>query len=312
MSFHTLPSLYQSQKCFVTYGQMGHVDAQQLPTRGKPWTSIAAQGFIHKIDLIVPQSSFQVLHDKLFQDRPQPHFFRVKMALVDVLSGEFFTQYIKTGTAPLSGKSDVDNTFTLHEGVLNMYLDKETYERAGLPGKPQGPKGSRGEKPRWVVTYNLRSPSMLHGKKGFDRLVYSCKNVFDKQQTWLFFNVAKSAPNPDPLLNFLPQQCIPRTRQSKDLEVEYAPLALPRQVLKNLDRTSLEEVATDIYEWLSLIRLDSPRVEVHDKIDPYLSQYSAPGSRMPSKDDSTKDSSFLDMALSLCDELLEDGIKEQR
>lgn len=33
---------------------------------------------------------------------------------------------------------------------------------------------------------------MLHGKKGFDRLVYSCKNVFDKQQTWLFFNVAKS------------------------------------------------------------------------------------------------------------------------
>ena len=30
-----------------------------------------------------------------------------------------------------------------------MFVDKETYERAGLPGKPYGPKGGRGTKPRW-------------------------------------------------------------------------------------------------------------------------------------------------------------------
>lgn len=30
-----------------------------------------------------------------------------------------------------------------------MYLDKETYERAGLVGKPHGVKGQRGLKPRW-------------------------------------------------------------------------------------------------------------------------------------------------------------------
>ena len=30
-----------------------------------------------------------------------------------------------------------------------MYLDKESYEKAGLVGKPQGPKGTRGTKPRW-------------------------------------------------------------------------------------------------------------------------------------------------------------------
>lgn len=30
-----------------------------------------------------------------------------------------------------------------------MYLDKETYERAGLVGKPYGAKGGRGSKPRW-------------------------------------------------------------------------------------------------------------------------------------------------------------------
>lgn len=30
-----------------------------------------------------------------------------------------------------------------------MYLDKETYERAGLVGQPYGAKGNRGLKPRW-------------------------------------------------------------------------------------------------------------------------------------------------------------------
>jgi ribonuclease P/MRP protein subunit RPP40 len=94
-----------------------------------------------------------------------------------------------------------------------MYLDKETYERAGLVGKPHGAKGNRGLKPRWsafticyrgisqihlhciyaVVSYDLRSPSMLHGKKGFDRLVYASKKVLNQPLTWLFCNVAQSS-----------------------------------------------------------------------------------------------------------------------
>lgn len=27
---------------------------------------------------------------------------------------------------------------------------------------------------------------MFRGKKGFDRLIYACKNVFDKPVSWLF------------------------------------------------------------------------------------------------------------------------------
>ena len=34
-------------------------------------------------------------------------------------------------------------------GILKMYLEKETYERAGLVGQPHGVKGKRGLKPRW-------------------------------------------------------------------------------------------------------------------------------------------------------------------
>ena len=37
-----------------------------------------------------------------------------------------------------------------------------------------------------VVEINLRLPSMLHGKKGFDRMIYAFKNVLTKPVTWLF------------------------------------------------------------------------------------------------------------------------------
>lgn len=41
-------------------------------------------------------------------------------------------------------------------------------------------------------------------------------------------------------------------------------------------REDFEDFATDLYEWLSLVRLQSPRVQVGDQIDPYLSQYQIP------------------------------------
>lgn len=71
-----------------------------------------------------------------------------------------------------------------------MFLDKETYERAGLVGKPYGAKGNRGSRPRWVVEYDLRSRSMFKGKKGFDRLIYACKNVLNEPRSWLLCDLS--------------------------------------------------------------------------------------------------------------------------
>lgn len=39
----------------------------------------------------------------------------------------------------------------------------------------------------------------------------------------------------------------------------------------------LPDFASEIYEWLSLVRLQSPRVSPADNIDPYLSRYQVPG-----------------------------------
>lgn len=95
------------------------------------------------------------------------------------------------------------------KGILTLKLDKESYERAGLVGKPDGCKGKRGARSRWgmseastiptescltftVVEINLRLPSMLHGKKGFDRLVYAFTNALKTPVTWLFADLKPS------------------------------------------------------------------------------------------------------------------------
>lgn len=38
-------------------------------------------------------------------------------------------------------------------GILTLHLDKESYERSGLAGKPEGIKGKREHRPRWSMYY---------------------------------------------------------------------------------------------------------------------------------------------------------------
>ncbi|KAL0935923.1 ribonuclease p mrp protein subunit pop1 [Colletotrichum truncatum] len=273
------PSIYQSPKCFVTYGTMAHVEPKQLPTKGKPWAPILGQGFNHKVDLILPQECYELVHKKLVEELAAPTFYRVAMTLGQVLDGAFFNEYIKRGNILMlsEGRTTVENVFSLHEGLLTMYLDKETYERAGLVGKPHGVKGKRGLKPRWIVSYQLRDPSMLHGKKGFDRLLYACKNVFNTPVTWLFCNATTTTPSPDPLDQYFPTKYTSNPSLVPDCQVKMAPLSLPAETIPNGDRPGLEDFATETYEWLSLVRLQSPRIETGDSIDPYLSRYQGPG-----------------------------------
>ncbi|KAI8190042.1 hypothetical protein KHU50_011339 [Colletotrichum sp. SAR 10_65] len=217
------PSVYQSPKCFVSYGTMAHVEPKQLPTKGKPWAPILSQGFNHKVDLILPQECYELVHQKLAKELAPPIFHRVVMTLGQVLDGAFFTEYIKR-----------------------------------------------------VVSYQLRDPSMLHGKKGFDRLLYACKNALNTPVTWLFCNATATTPSPDPLEQYFPTRYSCEPSVVTDCQVQMAPLTVPSEAIESGDRPGLEEYATETYEWLSLIRLQSPRVAAGDNIDPYLSRYQTP------------------------------------
>ncbi|KAL8929884.1 MAG: hypothetical protein Q9208_001028 [Pyrenodesmia sp. 3 TL-2023] len=81
-------------------------------------------------------------------------------------------------------------------GQLRLELPKETYEKAGLVGEPIRDAGRKHVKTRYAITLDLRKPSMVHGKKGFERIVWAFKNVLNNAVTWLFYDcdTAQDAP----------------------------------------------------------------------------------------------------------------------
>lgn len=97
-SFSTPSSVYQSSKCFVTYGTMSHPDPKQLPAKGKPWSTLLGQDFVHKVDLIIPQEHLENVRTKLsVAEGRSPTYCKVIMSLGQILEVDFFTEYIKIG-----------------------------------------------------------------------------------------------------------------------------------------------------------------------------------------------------------------------
>ncbi|KAG4443567.1 hypothetical protein IFR05_000944 [Cadophora sp. M221] len=265
------------QKCNVTHGVMGHLDPKQPPVKRKPFAAILSQSFVQKTELILPEELYEIIKKDVLTDLSKPVYSHVILPLGALLEGEFFNEYIKRGNVLMlsEGKSDIDNVYSLREGILTLHLDKESYERAGLVGKPDGVKGKRGTKPRWVVEMELRLPSMLHGKKGFDRIVYAFKNVLNIPVTWLFLDLGANTPTSSPMEAHFP---ITKTvsPEIQELQVKTPSLNPPTEV-DNSYGGDFEDYAVETEEWLSLISLNSPRINPHDKIDPYLSRYIPPG-----------------------------------
>lgn len=84
-------------------------------------------------------------------------------------------------------------------------------------------------------------------------------------------------PTPDPLDAFHPTRCTTAPKICEDLHVTLPPLQPPSSLVAGANTQDLSDSVTEIYEWLSLIRLQSPRVSSTDNIDPYLSRYQPPG-----------------------------------
>jgi len=136
---------------------------------------------------------------------------------------------------------------------------------------------------------------MLHGKKGFDRIVYAFNNVLTKPVTWLFHDLRggmltstshiqtsykltdhEEATVADPLGLHFPTKKTVSLEVSDPLQVRLPSLKPPAQVDPSYG-ADFEDYAFDIHEWLSLVLLESPRVNFDDKIDPFLSRYAPPG-----------------------------------
>lgn len=136
---------------------------------------------------------------------------------------------------------------------------------------------------------------MLHGKKGFERVVWACKNVLNRSVTWLFHDFQPSLDRK----SFLPSRWDDEEREGTDRALESIedPLAKHHPVVTEVlpqtktteaiklpdlsptiseDDSELHDWALEMYEWISLVVVDSPRVSVMDSIDPFLSRYEKP------------------------------------
>ena len=116
---------------------------------------------------------------------------------------------------------------------------------------------------------------MLHGKKGFERIVWAFKNVLNASLTWLFHDFQNSdfsSENPDPLAKHHPfrETPAPLIKYINDAKV-------PPSFVTSQATPEDEDWAVEIHEWLSLVVLQSPGVEDGDDIDPYLCRYQVPG-----------------------------------
>ena len=120
-----------------------------------------------------------------------------------------------------------------------------------------------------VVEIDLRQPSMVHGKKGFERIVWACKNVLSASLSWLFCDIGTPTPDqyPDPLAKHHPNQesIAPAITQTNSARIPSVAASQANQK----DKAWISE----LHEWLSLVSLQSPRIKANDSTDPYLCRY---------------------------------------
>ncbi|EGC43083.1 conserved hypothetical protein [Histoplasma capsulatum var. duboisii H88] len=258
----------QKEKCYTTIGKLPpFVDPRQPPVKKCPFSSISKHPFVHSTSLILPKEIYDSVWDSISSRIQTPQYAKVIMPLSVLVERDFFNCYIKIGDVLLisEGRSGVDNVYTLHNGVLRLELDKNSFERAGLDGKPIRSGGRKHVKERYAVEINLRLPSMLHGKKGFERIVWAFKNVLTTSVTWLFCDLTQSPTYSEedaPIKKHYPQilQCTPEVNILGSITV-------PPLFLSGLETgTGLEflhETCDEIQEWLGLVFLNSPPICIY-------------------------------------------------
>lgn len=114
---------------------------------------------------------------------------------------------------------------------------------------------------------------MIHGKKGFERVVWAFKNVLDHSLTWLFCDLRAPTDDTGPI-----SEHHPTIRAIHPTESVITGAKVPVS-LSGANETDADQ-ATELLEWLQLVNLDSPRVCKDDRMDPFLSRYSVHGSSM--------------------------------
>ncbi|GAB7339049.1 hypothetical protein MBLNU457_5708t1 [Dothideomycetes sp. NU457] len=264
-----------ASKCYYSSCALPqYIDDKQPPAKRKPFSTVLEHPFNHSLDIIIRNDVYQKHQEQILQSHGKPQYAKVHMKLKDIIEGDFFNKYIRTGDILMlsEGRPGLDNTYSLRDGILRLELDKPTYERAGLFGKPIESHDRKHTKSRYAIDLNLRLPSMVRGRPLFNRMVYAFENALVDTFTWLFYDPEQPSLNTNdssPVKQYAPfiYDLSPDVHEMKGVTTPHFPNDFT-------DEDSIE--AVELLEWIQLAMLDSPRLRQNDNIDAYLCRYQVP------------------------------------
>ncbi|KUL91260.1 hypothetical protein ZTR_01740 [Talaromyces verruculosus] len=271
------------EKSYTTIGQIPEDFDSGPQSKNAPFSIISHHALVYTTELILPRDVYTAIWSSIREKLETPRYIQVIMPLIALIEGEFFNDFVKPGSVLIlsEGRPGVDDVFSLEQGILTLQMSREKYERTGLTGKPIRSGGRKHAKERFAIEIDLRQPSMLHGKKGFERIVWACRNVLNASVTWLLACDAASQKSLDKAAAAL-QKYQPRLLDCDFEEIAHPVVNVPPlsmdEVRSQSSPAALEDYCNDVSEWLGLISLQSPRIAVDDVIDPYLSRYAVPQS----------------------------------
>ncbi|XP_028831526.1 ribonuclease P protein subunit p40 isoform X1 [Denticeps clupeoides] len=237
--------------------------------------------FNYKVSVLIPECAVLPATVAGLMDSFGPYYRVRDLPVYKLLEENFLENVLKRGNFyALSYKTriDEDNTVAfLPTGQLILSVDKDTYERLGLEGKPS--QYNHRQVMRYVVTVDVTEKSMAPGSKRYQRVLASLTERVPMKCDFLFSrhkNAAAAAE--DGALKALLSQFKYDTHKP----------ILKTHTLKDMLHPSLK--SSDLrgdgplfsphhfLEWLGAVNLD---ITCSDPVDSFLSIYNCPEPHTP-------------------------------
>ncbi|QUC23180.1 uncharacterized protein UV8b_07421 [Ustilaginoidea virens] len=166
--------------------------------------------------------------------------------------------------------SSVTNGFFIAIGLLTMHLDESTFQKTGLSGQSI----NIGHQTVWRISISLESSQTFY-EKANERLMRACETILSRSLNWMVCEISGSGLASDTLKNFdsrlKKRTVLPNISQS--IVASPDPVLADIKTWSSTKQQDHEQKALDLYEWLSLVSLESALVKTGNVTDSFLSRY---------------------------------------
>ena len=121
LSISVMPALFDfgarggghDSKMHVSQGSLPpYIDPSQPPTMKSPWRQINELSFVHSVTMLMPDELYNLVWNKINNERKTLKYSKVLMKLQEVLEGDFFTEYVRKGLSRPSTYAIQSMSFT--------------------------------------------------------------------------------------------------------------------------------------------------------------------------------------------------------